>query len=102
MDTTVQPVQKTWKPIAAGILDIVGGAFSILGSIGVIIGFMFFLPVYTAFGPGPIPEFGRWLIPGVLETIIFIAAVFLFIVGILPIIGGGTLVCCGKEMEQID
>ena len=81
-------VQKTWKPIVAGILSIVSGALRILGFIGVIIGIMFFLPVYTAVGPGPVPEFGHWLIPGVLQTILLIAAVFLFIVGILPIIGG--------------
>jgi hypothetical protein len=87
MDTTMQTVQKTWKPIVAGILDIVGGALSILGSIGVIIGIMFFIPV-TIVGPGPVPELDRWLIPGVLETILVIAAVFLLIVGILPIIGG--------------
>ena len=85
METTVQ---KTWKPIVAGILNIVGGALRILGSIGVIIGIMFFLPVSTTVGPGPVPEFGRWLIPGVMETILLIAIVFLLIVGILPIIGG--------------
>ena len=39
-------------------------------------------------GPGPVPELSRWLIPGVLETILLIAAIFLLIVGILPIIGG--------------
>jgi len=39
-------------------------------------------------GPRPVPEFGRWLIPGVLETILVIATVFLLIVGIMPIIGG--------------
>jgi hypothetical protein len=85
METTVQ---KTWKPLVAGILNIVGGALRILGSIMAIIGIMFFLPVYTAVGPGPVPEFGRWLIPGVIEAILLIAAVFLLIVGILPIIGG--------------
>ena len=85
METTVQ---KTWKPLVAGILNIVGGALRILGSIMVIIGIMFFLPVYTAVGTGPVPELGRWLIPGVMETILLIAAVFLLIIGILPIIGG--------------
>ncbi len=85
METTVQ---KTWKPIVAGILNIVGGALRILGSIAVLIGIMFFIPVATSVGPGPVPEMERWLIPGVLEIILVIAAVFLLIVGILPIIGG--------------
>ena len=88
MDTTVQTVQKTWKPMVAGILNIVSGALRILGSIAVLIGIMFFIPVATSVGPGPVPEFGRWLIPGVLETILVIATVFLLIVGIMPIIGG--------------
>jgi len=74
--------------MVAGILDIVGGALSILGSIAVLIGIMFFIPVATSVGPGPVPDMYRWLIPGVSETILVIAAVFLLIVGILPIIGG--------------
>ena len=85
METTVK---RTWKPIVAGILNIVGGALRILGSIAVLIGIMFFIPVATSVGPGPVPEMERWLIPGVLETILIIATVFLLIVGIIPIIGG--------------
>ena len=82
------PVKRTWKPMVAGILNIVGGALRILGSIAVLIGIMFFIPVATSVGPGPVPEMERWLIPGVLETILIIATVFLLIVGIIPIIGG--------------
>jgi hypothetical protein len=67
---------KTWKPMVAGILEIVGGALSVLGAIGVIIGIMLFLPVYTAAGPGPVPDFGHWLIPGMLETLPVIGGVF--------------------------
>ncbi|MFC1980598.1 hypothetical protein ACFLVS_07185 [Chloroflexota bacterium] len=85
METTVQ---KTWKPIVAGILNIVGGALRILGSIAVLLGIMFFIPVATSVGPGPIPEMERWLIPGVLQTILVITTVFLLIAGIIPIIGG--------------
>ena len=33
-------VQRTWKPITAGILDIVAGALSALTAIGVIIAFI--------------------------------------------------------------
>ena len=88
MDTTTQTVQKTWKPTVAGILIIVGGALKILGSIAVLIGIMFFIPVATSVGLGPIPEMEHWLIPGVLQTILVIATVFLLIAGIIPIIGG--------------
>jgi len=82
------PVKRTWKPMVAGILNIVGGALRILGSIAVLIGIMFFILVATSVGPGPVPEMDRWLIPGVLETILIIAVVFLLIVGIISIIGG--------------
>jgi len=88
MDTSSQTVKKTWKPTVAGILDIVGGALRILGSFAVLIGIMFFIPVAVTAGPGPVPEMARWLIPGVLQTILIIATIFLLIVGILPIIGG--------------
>ena len=81
-------MEKTWKPVAAGILDIVAGAFSILGFLGVIIGIMVFIPFSVAFGPGPVPEYGSWLIPGFVESILWIVAVFLLIVGVLPLIGG--------------
>ena len=88
MDTSSQTVQKTWKPIVAGILDIVGGALRIFGSFAVLIGIMFFIPVAVTGGPGPVPEMARWLIPSVLQMILIIATILLLIVGILPIIGG--------------
>jgi len=80
-------MEKTWKPVVAGILNIVAGALNIFGFFGVIIA-MFFIPVSMNIGPGPAPEFGRWLIPGVIESILLIAAIFLLVVGILPLIGG--------------
>ena len=81
-------MEKTWKPLVAGILDIVGGSLRVLGAIGVIVGIIFFMPLYTNFGPGPVPGLGRWLVPGVIEIIMIIAVVFLLIIGILPIVGG--------------
>ena len=59
METPGQTVQKTWKPMVGGILDIVGGALRILGSIAVLIGIMFFIPVAVTGGPGPVPEMAR-------------------------------------------
>ena len=81
-------VQSTWKPIVAGILDIVGGALSAFGFIGTIVGILFFIPVATSVGSGPVPEIDQWLFPGVLETILVIAAIYLLIVSVVPIIGG--------------
>ena len=88
MDTSVQTIKKTWKPIVAGILNIVGGALRILGAIALLIGVMFFIPVAVTGGPGPVPDMPNWMIPSVLSTILVIGMVFLLIVGILPIIGG--------------
>ena len=81
-------VQSTWKPIVAGILDIVGGALSAFGFIGTIVGILFFIPVATSVGSGPVPEIDQWLFPGVLETILVIAAIYLLIVSVVPIIAG--------------
>ncbi len=88
MDTTVQTVQKTWKPMVAGILNIVSGSLRILSSIAVFIGIMLFIPVATSIGPGPVPDMPRWIVPGVLASILIIGVVLLLVVGILSIIGG--------------
>jgi len=81
-------MDKTWKPTTAGILTIISGALTILGSIGLILGMMFFIPVAQSFGPSPMPEFGAWMIPNILSTVLIGGVVYLIIVGIIPIIGG--------------
>jgi len=88
METNIQTVPKTWKPTVAGILDIIGGALSILGAIAVLLGILFFIPISRSGGPGPVPEMGCWMIPGIPEAILLIAAVYFLVVGVLPIIGG--------------
>jgi len=88
METNLQTVPKTWKPTVAGILDIVGGALSILGAIAVFLGILFFIPISRSAGPGPVPEMGCWMIPGILDAISWIVAVYFLVVGVLPIIGG--------------
>ena len=88
MGTSIRTVEKTWKPITAGILNIVGGALRILGAIVLLIGVMFFIPVAVSVSPGPVPDMPNLMIPGVLSTILVIGLVFLLIVGIFPIIGG--------------
>ena len=79
---------KTWKPLVAGILDIVSGASRIIGSIVAILGILFFIPVAITGGPGLVPDMPNWMIPGVLSSILIIGVVFIFIVAILSIIGG--------------
>jgi hypothetical protein len=56
MDTSVQSVNKTWKPVVAGILDIVAGGLRILGALAILTGVMFFMPVAVTGGPGPVPD----------------------------------------------
>jgi len=68
-------MEKTCKPTIAGILNIVGGALNLMGLIVVVVIFLFFMPVAMSYGPGPIPELGKWAIPGVLESMLLIAAV---------------------------
>ena len=80
--------QKTWKPLVAGILDIVGGASGIIGSIVAILGILFFIPVAITGGPGPVPDMPNWMIPGVLSSILIIGGVFILIIAILSLIGG--------------
>ena len=88
MDTSRQTINKTWKPIVAGILSIISGALRILGAIAMLLAIMFFIPVTVTGGPGPVPDIPHWMIPNVLSTILVIGLLFLLIVGILPIIGG--------------
>ncbi len=88
METSMRTASKTWKPTVAGILNIVGGALFILGAIAVLLGILFFIPISRSTGPGPVPEIGGWMIPGNLEAILVIAAIYFLTVGILPIIGG--------------
>jgi hypothetical protein len=88
METNMGTAPRTWKPTVAGILDIVGGALSILGAIALLLGILFFMPISSSTGPDLVPEMGCWMIPGIVEAIIVIAAVYLLIVGVLPIVGG--------------
>ena len=80
--------QETWKPIVAGILDIVGGASGLIGSVVATLGIMFFIPFSISVGPDPIPDIPNWMIPSVLSFILIIGLVLIIIIGILSIVGG--------------
>ena len=83
-------MEKTWKPVAADVLNIVAGVFSILGFIGVIVGIIFlgYFMIFPSSGNGPYAGFDFWLVPGFIKTILWIVAIFLLVTGVLPIIGG--------------
>ncbi len=83
METTAQ---KTWKSTAAGILNIVAGALSLLGIPGVIV--VIFTLHNSQFFMDALYEAGlSWEI-GFVQTILIVLAVFLAIVGTLSLIGG--------------
>jgi hypothetical protein len=70
-------MEKTWKPMVAGILNIVTGAFALLSVIGLIIGIV----VIGSDIVGPeIPDF--------VAIILWIITIPLFIIGVLALIGG--------------
>ncbi len=76
-------MEKTWKPIVAGILGIVSGVFSLLGVFGVII-------AIAAAGNAPFILTDIWTdlgtAPSFVQSILVVIAIFLAIVGILPLI----------------
>lgn len=63
-------MEKTWKPLAAGVLAIVGGSFNIL----VALSLAMFMPIAASF-------------PGAFSTLGFIGALFLG-TGVVALIGG--------------
>ncbi len=70
-------MEKTWKPMVAGILNIVTGAFALLSVIGLVIGIV----VIGSDIVGPVvPEF--------VVTILWIITIPFFIIGVLALIGG--------------
>ena len=78
---------KTWRPVTAGILDIVGGAFNLLGFIGILVA-MAFIPVAMTYVTAIDPILGAWIDSGLLQNILWISAIALLILAIVPIIGG--------------
>ena len=67
-------MKKTWMPTTAGILDIISGAFALIGSFGCVVGggIVRFLPEVPRFVP----------------AVTMAMAVPLLVVGILAIVGG--------------
>ncbi|MFH1775410.1 MAG: hypothetical protein ABH839_01960 [Chloroflexota bacterium] len=80
-------MEKTCKPLTAGILNIIAGAFTLLGGMVVIIlatvmsTTLFHYIMYSAGAAGPVT-------PGTILSIITILAVCLIVSGIISIVGG--------------
>ena len=79
-------MEKTGKPIAGGVINIVAGSLNILGFIGVIIA-MAVYPTYWTVSNGYWAGSELWVDTFML-TFLWIAAVVSLILGVLPIIGG--------------
>jgi len=80
-------MEKTWKPTVTGILDIVAGAFSLVGLILLILGIAFFMIASRTGGlnlPGPMPM----SLPIVPAALLVAIALPLLIADVLAIIGG--------------
>jgi hypothetical protein len=78
--------RRTWKPIVAGILNIITGVFGLLGFLSVIIAIVAISsggPVFWRFTQEVFP-FGINLA----QAILVMVAIFLAIVAILPLLGG--------------
>lgn len=77
-------MERTWTPTAAGVLDILSGLSALIGCL--------VLGILGALAHGPIgharwggaPDFVTWLPLTLLSSIAF----FLFVIGILAVIGG--------------
>ncbi|MFC1913290.1 hypothetical protein ACFLX7_03770 [Chloroflexota bacterium] len=78
-------MEKTWKPVVAGILSIVAGVLHLICFVGVIIAII-------AIGSGVhLWQYAPEIFPiaiGWVQTILIIVAVFMAIASILPLIGG--------------
>jgi maltodextrin utilization protein YvdJ len=63
-------MEKTWKPMVAGILDIVAGVLGFIAGLLVIIGMAFFTVFSTTGGMSGLQEYPPWLPVVVLLLII--------------------------------
>jgi hypothetical protein len=78
-------IEKTWKPVAGGILNIISGVFSLIGFITVII-------LIILISISPYIQNSFWdidpIAAGVAQTVFVIVAIVTLITGVLPLIGG--------------
>ena len=82
-----ETVQKTWKPTAAGILNIISGVTEIVAAVAVAI-ILLFVPVASLVVSEAVPEAVHWIIPDFLYTILILVPLFCFAGGTLSLIAG--------------
>ena len=77
-------MERTGKPIAAGILNIITGVLGIVGAIGMFIGFSFITNIWKISGV----EFRFIPFPQFIENVILGLAIPSLIIAILALVGG--------------
>ena len=80
------PVKKTWKPVVAGILDIIEGAFSIMGAFLLLIASAVISAGSSWAGLNE-SDFGTMTAASV-AAVILVIAIIIALLAILEIIGG--------------
>ena len=78
-------MEKTWKPTVAGILNIIAGALRLIY-------FFFMIVAVVAVGSSPfmwdsVPGMYPMTV-GTVQTILVLIAVYSFVTGVLPLVGG--------------
>jgi hypothetical protein len=77
----VRIVQKDWKPTTAGILDIIAGAFSLIGA-------LVFLIIMAVIGTAEVFSGEEQAVIDVINVMFGIGVVFFLATGVLALIGG--------------
>jgi len=75
-------MEKTWKPVAAGVLDIVAGALGLLVVFGMVIAIMVTSQPSAHFGPFP------GMIPGFVPNLLLISSIPVAVTSLLALVGG--------------
>ena len=83
-------IQRTWKPTTAGVLNIISGALSAVGVIGIIISMFFMESIFDGILDGEqfIPPANAPFIAPLVSTILIIVLVLSAIEAVFPIVGG--------------
>ena len=82
----MQNSKKTWKPLVAGILNIIVGSFKLVGVLGVVVAIIAINT--TSYWWDPIEGDLYPLTIGFVTGILIVIAIFLAVTGILSLLGG--------------
>jgi hypothetical protein len=79
------PVKQTWKPLTAGILNIIDGIFSIFGALGM---FIFCALISMGSQWADLNEVNLGMNPDSLVTLFLVMGIITLVLAILEIVGG--------------